>query len=113
MQQPALDLDLTALPPEARAQFNEHLACLAKLCREHQLGAKQVGQAVTKAVTKGWGGVPAMAQRKKCEGCGLKQPNYGLPAEGRRRWCSGCAAAEGRGAVRLDKQKKIGEGCGL
>ena len=52
-----------------------------------------------------------MAERKKCEGCGLKAPSYGLPAEGRRRWCVGCAAAEGGGAVSL-AQKKMCERCG-
>ena len=52
--------------------------------------------------------------RRKCEGCGTKQPNFGLPAEGRRRWCAGCAAAEGNGAVRLSVSKrKMCEGCGL
>ena len=47
-----------------------------------------------------------------CEDCRLKRATYGLPAEGRRRWCAGCAAAEGRRAVRLDKQNKMCEGCG-
>ena len=50
--------------------------------------------------------------QKMCEGCGLKQPHYGLPTERKKRWCFGCAAAEGRGAVSLDKQKMC-EGCGI
>ena len=56
-------------------------------------------------------GIPkAKRKRKMCEGCGLKQPNYGLPAERRRRWCSGCAKGQA-GAVLLQQQKKC-EGCG-
>jgi hypothetical protein len=47
---------------------------------------------------------------KKCEGCGLKQPNCGLSAEGKRRWCAGCAKAHA-GAV--DIMHKKCEDCGL
>jgi hypothetical protein len=42
---------------------------------------------------------------KKCEGCGLKQPNFGLPAEGKkRRWCAGCAKGHA-GAVDVRNNK--------
>ena len=103
MQQPAPDLDLTALPPEVQAQFNEHLACLAKLCREHKLDAKQVGQAVTKAVTK-------RLSLRLCEDCDSKQPSFGMDDEQKMRWCAGCAKAHG--AVSLRKEKQC-EDCGL
>ena len=54
IQQPgALDLDLSALPPAVQAQFNEHLTDLAMMCREYQLDATQVGQAVTGAAGAG------------------------------------------------------------
>ena len=43
--------------------------------------------------------------KKKCEGCGLKQPNFGLPAEGKKRWCAGCAKGHVR-AVDVVKKKK-------
>jgi hypothetical protein len=53
----------------------------------------------------------AVRERKNmCEGCGLKQPNYGLASEGKRRWCTGCGRAEG--AVLIQKPKMC-EGCGL
>jgi hypothetical protein len=37
---------------------------------------------------------------KKCEGCGLKAPNFGLPSEGKKRWCFGCAKGHA-GAVNV------------
>jgi hypothetical protein len=46
--------------------------------------------------------------KKKCEGCGLKQPNFGLPAEGKKRWCAGCANGH-VGAVDVGNKKC--EGC--
>ena len=49
-------------------------------------------------------------KREMCEGCGLKQPNYGLASEGKKRWCAGCGAVEG--AVSLRKRDMC-EGCGL
>ena len=42
--------------------------------------------------------------KKKCEGCQLKQPNFGLPAEGKKRWCAGCAKGH-VGAVNVGKRK--------
>ena len=33
-------------------------------------------------------------KRKMCEGCGLKQANYGLASEAKRRWCAGCMKAK-------------------
>jgi hypothetical protein len=48
--------------------------------------------------------------KKKCESCQLKRPNFGLPAEGKARWCSGCAK-EHAGAVDISHKKC--EGCGL
>ena len=45
-----------------------------------------------------------------CEGCQLKQPNFGLATEGQKRWCSGCAKAHA-GAEDLTKKKC--ESCGL
>ena len=54
-----------------------------------------------------------MFTQRKCEGCQLKQPNFGLPAEGKVRWCSGCAKGHA-GAVDLNhKNTKKCEGCGL
>jgi hypothetical protein len=50
-------------------------------------------------------------KRKMCEGCGLKQANYGLASEAKRRWCAGCMKT--KEAVPLQKQKKMCEGCGL
>jgi hypothetical protein len=65
---------------------------------------------------------------KKCEGCGLKVPNFGLawlPSEGRlrfpseRRWCAGCAKAHAGPTIqvvnstRLDVASRKCEGCGL
>ena len=47
---------------------------------------------------------------KKCEGCGLKRPNFGLPAERKKRWCAGCAKGHA-GAV--DVYNKKCEGCQL
>jgi hypothetical protein len=47
---------------------------------------------------------------KKCEGCGLKQPNFGLPAEGKKRWCAGCAKGH---AGTEDLMHKKCEDCGL
>ena len=47
---------------------------------------------------------------KKCEGCGLKKPNFGLPAEEKKRWCCGCAQGHA-GAEDLGNKKC--EGCGL
>jgi hypothetical protein len=48
--------------------------------------------------------------KNKCEGCRLKQANFGLPGEGAARWCGGCAKAHA-GAVDV-KHKKC-EGCKL
>ena len=91
-QDSVLELDLYALPPEVRAQFEGHLAGLAKLCREEQLNAKQVGQAVTMAVTK-------RLSSRLCEDCDSKYPSYGLEDARKPRWCSGCAKSH-EGAVR-------------
>jgi hypothetical protein len=41
---------------------------------------------------------------KKCEGCGLKRPNFGLPLDGKRRWCGGCAKGHA-GAVVVGNKK--------
>jgi hypothetical protein len=49
-------------------------------------------------------------KRKMCEGCGLKQANYGLASEAKRRWCAACMKA--KGAVSLQKQKMC-EHCGI
>ena len=103
-----MDLDLTALPPEVQAQFNEHLACLAKLCSRHHLDANQVGQAVTKAVTK-------RLTYCLCEDCNSKCPSFGILEDGeqKRRWCSGCAKSH-LGSVSITaKFRKQCEDCGL
>ena len=42
--------------------------------------------------------------KRKCEGCQLKQANFGLPAEGKRRWCGGCAKGHA-GAVSISGKK--------
>ena len=114
---PALDLDLSVLPPAVRAQFNEHLTGLAQLCREHQLDATQVGQAVTIAVTK-------RLSSQLCEDCDKKGPSFGMKDEhpeasgshrtvqSRLRWCSGCAKAHA-GAVNLKNWNSRCEDCGL
>jgi hypothetical protein len=34
-----------------------------------------------------------------CEGCGLKQAQYGLASEDKKRWCAGCGKAKGRGGA--------------
>ena len=47
-----------------------------------------------------------MGKRKKCEGCGLKEPGYGLASEGKRRWCAGCGAAEGAVDVRALRKRQ-------
>ena len=49
-------------------------------------------------------------KRKMCEGCGLKQANYGLASEAKRRWCAGCMKA--KKAVSPQKQKMC-EHCGI
>ena len=95
---------MSALPLAVQAQFNEYLTGLAMLCREHQLDATQVGQAVTMAVTK-------RLSSRLCEDCDLKQPSFGMVDERKRRWCSGCAKAH-VGAVHLRPDRKC-EDCGL
>ena len=99
-----MDLDLSALPLAVQAQFNEHLTGLAMLCREHQLDATQVGQAVTMAVTK-------RLSSQLCEDCDKKCPSFGMEDEQKRRWCSGCAKAHA-GAVNLKRNNRC-EDCGL
>jgi hypothetical protein len=44
----------------------------------------------------------AWQMRKMCEGCQLKQANFGLPSDRQRRWCGGCGKT--RGAVNLTKK---------
>ena len=44
------------------------------------------------------------ANPRKCEGCGLKVPNFGLPAEGKRRSCAGCTESQD-GAVNIGDNK--------
>ena len=99
-----MDLDLSALPLAVQAQFNEHLTGLAMMCREHQLDATQVGQAVTMAAAK-------RLSSRLCEDCDSKTPSYGLEDERKRRWCYGCAKAH-VGAVHLHPERKC-EDCGL
>ena len=108
IQQPgALDLDLSALPPAVQAQFNEHLTDLAMMCREYQLDATQVGQAVTMAVTK-------RLSARLCEDCDSKSPAFGLEGDlsRKRRWCSGCAKAHA-GAVNLKEKIMQCQECGV
>ena len=51
-----------------------------------------------------------LQKQNLCEGCGLKQSNYGLASEGKKRWCAACGKMEG--AVSLQKRQMC-EGCGL
>ena len=38
---------------------------------------------------------------KKCEGCGLKQPNFVLPSDvKKKRWCRGCAPKAAHASLR-------------
>ena len=67
------------MPEASRKRWHAAIAELASLQFKLSLDAVAVSQAVAKQ----------LRSRKKCEGCGLKQPTFGLPAEGRRRWCSG------------------------
>jgi hypothetical protein len=55
-------------------------------------------------------GVSSTKTLKRCEGCQLKQPNFGLQSEGKARWCSGCAKAH---VGTEDLLSKKCEGCGL
>jgi hypothetical protein len=44
---------------------------------------------------------------KMCEGCGLKQPNFGLPVEGKKRWCAGCAKGHTGAEDLMDRRRNI------